>query len=57
MIQWIDYLDDAFGVYDKRECPGGRFECRGTVKMSSDRRRFLFIPHDKRLSPVEADPA
>lgn len=54
-ITWTDYIDDILGTWEKRDCPGGLFECRGSVKISG--KRFLFIPHDRRLRAVEAEPA
>lgn len=55
-MTWIKYLDDALGVYSKRDCPGGDFKCRGTVYTGAfDNSRFLFVPHNKGLNPVEAE--
>jgi len=52
---WKDYLPEAVGIYDKRDCPGGIFKCRGSVKVSSDGNRFLFVPFDEGLRAVEAE--
>lgn len=45
---------DVLGYYEKRECPGNRFECRGSVVLMPDGKR-VFTPHDKSLSAVEVE--
>lgn len=53
-MTWHPHLSDVLGVWQKRDCAGDRFECRGSVKVSGCGTRYLFIPHDKKLYPVEA---
>lgn len=45
---------DAVGYYEKRTCPGNRFECRGSVRQFPDGKR-VFTPHDRTLYPVEIE--
>jgi len=50
----MNEFKDVMGYYEKRDCPGGRYECRGTARLIRAG-IYLFIPHDKRLSPVESE--
>jgi hypothetical protein len=47
----------ALGYWEKRNCPGGRFECLGSamfLRIEEGKPVYLFIPFDRRLVPVEA---
>lgn len=53
----INELTGAVGYYEKRKCPGNRFECKGTavfLRIENGTAIFLFIPEDKSLRPGEA---
>ena len=52
-MTWLPYLDNALAYYEKRACPGDRFECYGQVLVSEDGTRYKLVPHDKNLYPVE----
>jgi hypothetical protein len=49
----MDIYENIVGYYEKRDCPGGRYECAGyAIRLNGD--LFLFVPYDKKLRPVEA---
>jgi len=50
-------LKDVLGYYEKRDCPGNRFECVGSatfIRFENGVAIYLFKPNDARLKPVEA---
>lgn len=48
-----EYIN-VIGYYEKRDCPGGRYECRGSARLIREG-IYLFIPNDPNLRPVEAE--
>lgn len=53
----MNEIKDALGYWEKRDCPGNRFECRGKatfLRIEDGRPVYLFTPHNKALNAVEA---
>lgn len=51
----MERIENALGYYEKRDVPNGKVYFTGTA-VQIEGRRWLFIPDDKNLRPVEAEP-